>query len=97
MSNNRKDLRTPLKVRLRIEHPEHGELMVTTRDISESGVYVLLDQAPDRLVMGEQVKGQVQGLPMEAPVLTLEVVRVEPLGVGLRFLQADDAADNQDD
>ena len=39
--------------------------------------------------MGEQVQGQVQGLPMEAPVLTLEVVRVEPLGVGLRFIQND--------
>lgn len=89
MSNSRKNVRTPLKVRLRIEHPLHGELMVTTRDISECGVYVLVDQAQNMLAMGEQVQGQVQGLPMEAPVLTLEVVRVEPLGVGLRFIQND--------
>ncbi|WP_422910773.1 PilZ domain-containing protein [Pseudomonas sp. MAC6] len=89
MSNSRKNVRTPLKVRLRIEHPLHGELMVTTRDISECGVYVLMDQAQNTLAMGEQVQGQVQGLPMEAPVLTLEVVRVEPLGVGLRFIQND--------
>jgi hypothetical protein len=89
MSNNRKNSRTPLKVRLRIDHPEHGEMLVTTRDISECGVYVLMDQAPNLLVLGEQVQGQVQGLPMEAPILSLEVVRIEPLGVGLRFVQSD--------
>jgi hypothetical protein len=89
MSNNRKNTRTPLKVRLRIDHPVHGEMLVTTRDISECGVYVLMDQAQNMLVMGEQVQGQVQGLPMEAPILSLEVVRIEPLGVGLRFVQSD--------
>ena len=89
MSNSRKNIRRPLKVRLRIDHPVHGELMVTRRDISECGVYVLMDQAQDMLRMGEQVQGQVQGLPMEAPILTLEVVRVEALGVGLRFVQTE--------
>ncbi len=93
MSNQRQNVRTPLKVRLRIDHPVHGELLVTTRDISECGVYVLMDQAQNVLVMGEQVQGQVQGLPMEAPILTLEVVRVEPLGVGLRFVQREQNAD----
>ena len=73
-------------MRLRLDHPTHGELMVTTRDISDCGVYVLLDQAQELLKIGEHVQGQVQGLPMEAPILTLEVVRVESLGVGLRFV-----------
>lgn len=95
MSNSRKNVRTPLKVRLRIDHPTHGELMVTTRDISECGVYVLMNQAQNMLTMGEQVQGQVQGLPMEAPVLTLEVVRVEPLGVGLRFIQNEQNEQNE--
>ncbi|MCZ4323840.1 PilZ domain-containing protein [Pseudomonas anguilliseptica] len=90
MSNSRKNVRTPLKVRLRIDHPVHGELLVTTRDISECGVYVLIDQAQNVLAMGEQVQGQVQGLPMEAPILMLEVVRVEALGVGLRFVQTEE-------
>jgi hypothetical protein len=90
MSSNRKNVRTPLKVRLRIDHPVHGELLVTTRDISECGVYVLMDQALNMLSMGEQVQGQVQGLPMEAPILKLEVVRVEALGVGLRFVKTEE-------
>ena len=87
MSNHRKNVRTPLKVRLRIEHPLHGELILTTRDISDCGVYVLMDQAQDKLSIGERVRGQVQGLPMEAPILQLEVVRVEAMGVGLRFVR----------
>ncbi len=87
MSNQRKNTRTPLKVRLRIEHPVHGELLVNTRDISDCGVYILKDQGSDLLTMGERVTGQVQGLPMEAPILQLEVVRVEPMGVGLRFVR----------
>ena len=87
MSNHRSNVRTPLKVRLRIEHPLHGELILTTRDISECGVYVLMDQAQDKLSIGERVRGQVQGLPMEAPILQLEVVRVEAMGVGLRFVR----------
>ena len=64
--------------------------MVTTRDISECGVYVLMDQAQNMLSMGEKVQGQVQGLPMEAPILKLEVVRVEALGVGLRFVKTEE-------
>jgi hypothetical protein len=87
MSNHRSNVRTPLKVRLRIEHPLHGELILTTRDISDCGVYVLMDQAQDKLSIGERVRGQVQGLPMEAPTLQLEVVRVEAMGVGLRFVR----------
>jgi hypothetical protein len=35
------------------------------------------------------VSGQVQGLMEDAPILQMEVVRVEPVGVGLRFLQND--------
>ena len=93
MSNNRKNTRTPLKVRLRIDHPMHGELMLTTRDISECGVYVLMEHAPEKLLMGELVQGQVQGLPMEAPILMLEVVHVEPSGVGLRFVPCESDCD----
>lgn len=89
MSDQRNNTRTPLKVKLKLVHPEHGEMLVTTRDISDCGVYILMDQAHALLSVGEQVEGQVQGLPMEAPILRMEVIRVEALGVGLRFLQAD--------
>ena len=86
MTDHRTNPRTPMKVKLKIGHPIHGDLMVTTRDISDSGVYILLDQAQQQLSVGEQVSGQVQGLPIPAPILQMRVVRVEAVGVGLVFL-----------
>jgi len=38
------------------------------------------------IAVAGRVRGQAQGLPMEAPILLMEVVRVEPMGVGLRFV-----------
>jgi hypothetical protein len=86
MSNQRKSPRTAMKVRIRIDHPQHGELLVNTRDISDSGVFVLMDGSHP-LQVGERVAGQVQGLPMEAPIVQMEVVRLESMGVGLRFIR----------
>ena len=85
MDNKREHNRTPLKVQLRIDHPLHGQMMVTTRDISDSGVFVVIDDAQRLLQIGERVSGQVQGLPIEAPVVQMEVVRFEPSGVALIF------------
>jgi len=85
MDNKREHKRTPLKVQLRIDHPAHGQMLVTTRDISESGVFVVIDDAQKLLQIGEVFNGQVQGLPMEAPVVRLREVRFEPSGVALVF------------
>ena len=85
MDNKREHKRTPLKVQLRIDHPVHGTLLVTTRDISDSGVFVVIDEAQSLLQIGEVVSGQVQGLPIPAPVVQMQVVRFEPSGVGLIF------------
>ncbi|SUD58095.1 type IV pilus assembly PilZ [Ectopseudomonas oleovorans] len=38
------------------------------------------------LSVGTEVIGQVQDLPFPAPVLKMEVMRVDPEGAGLRFL-----------
>jgi hypothetical protein len=89
MINQRDTSRAPLKVRIRINHLEHGELMVMTRDISDSGVFVIIDDAQRLLKIGEVVTGQVQGMPLEAPTLEMSVVRFEPGGVGLRFNRED--------
>lgn len=85
MSDKREHIRTPMTCRIRIEHESLGELEVKTRDISDGGVFVILD--PERVPpVGSIVTGQVQGLMEAAPILQMEVVRVEPQGVGLRFL-----------
>jgi hypothetical protein len=85
MSDKRDYVRTPFVCRIKICHESIGELEVKTRDVSDGGVFVLLepDQVPP---VGSVVTGQVQGLMDEAPVVRMEVVRVEPEGVGLKFL-----------
>jgi len=85
MSDKREHARTPMACRIKIQHESIGELMVKTRDISDGGVFVILepDQVPP---VGSVVTGQVQGMMVEAPIVEMEVVRVEPEGVGLRFL-----------
>lgn len=87
MSSNdkRRHIRTPLVCRIKVTY-QHQEMMVKTRDISDGGVFIVLEpeQVPP---IGSRVIGQVQGLVDDAPVLEMEVVRIEPSGVGLKFLQ----------
>lgn len=86
MSDKRQSVRTPFACRIKIQHESIGELLVKTRDISDGGVFVILD--PDKVPpIGSIVTGQVQGMPGEAPVVDMEVVRAEPDGVGLKFLR----------
>lgn len=60
-------------------------MMVKTRDISDGGVFVVLDDQRTPPV-GTIVRGQVQGMMDDAPILDMEVVRMEPEGIGLRFV-----------
>ena len=86
--DKRRHVRTSFACRIKISHDSVGELLVKTRDISDGGVFVVLE--PEQIPpIGTRLTGQVQGLMDDAPVLQLEVVRVEPAGVGLRFMQED--------
>ncbi len=86
MVNERLGVRTPFKSRIRIIHPSIGSVDTETKDISDCGVYLILDQTP-RPKIGDVVKAQVLDLPFgDAPLLQLQVVRSDEIGVGLRFL-----------
>lgn len=86
--DKRRHVRTSFACRIKITHDSVGELLVKTRDVSDGGVFVVLE--PEQIPpIGTRLTGQVQGLMEDAPVLQLEVVRVEPAGVGLRFVQED--------
>lgn len=86
MSEKRLHVRTPFSCKIKIQHESVGELIVKTRDISDGGVFVILE--PEHVPpIGTIVTGQVQGLVGDAPALEMEVVRVEPTGVGLRFIK----------
>ncbi|BBP73910.1 pilus assembly protein PilZ [Pseudomonas gingeri NCPPB 3146 = LMG 5327] len=72
-------------LRIKIQHPSIGECLGQTRNLSSKGVYV---QHPglSRLPTGTVVYGQVQDLPVAAPRIRMEVIRVDAEGIGLRFI-----------
>ena len=88
MANQRQYPRTPMKCRIKISHPSFGDLIAQTRDLSDGGVYVRHPDLAD-LSVGSIVSGQVQDLPIEAPILQMEVMRVDAEGAGFRFIERD--------
>lgn len=74
-----------MKARVKVSHPSIGEIVVNTRDISDGGVFLITEDI-EMPPVGTIVTGQVQGLVGDAPILKMEIVRVEPSGVGLRFV-----------
>jgi len=89
MANNqdkREHVRTPLRTSILLTHDSFGELLVKTRDISHGGVFLLTSELSMPPV-GTVIHGQVQDDYGERPVVKMEIVRVEPSGVGLMFIE----------
>lgn len=88
MAEQRKHPRIPMKCKVKVTHPDVGEVIVNTRDISDGGIFLITDPV-EMPPVGSIVDGQVQDMPGgEGPLLKLEIVRVEPGGIGLRFINA---------
>lgn len=88
MGNKRKYTRHAISVNIKISHADIGVKIVKTRDISDGGVFVLTEPV-EALIPGCVVEGQVQDMTEDAPVLKMEVIRVEKTGLGLRYLLGD--------
>ena len=84
-NDRREHIRTALSAKVRVVHPELGEFVFSTRDISDGGVFIVVDTEPFEPELGDRVTVQVQGLPVPAPVLDMLVVRSTNDGFGLQF------------
>lgn len=84
MANRRKHIRTPLATRIKITHPSIGSVVVTTRDVSDGGVY-LVTSGVAMPPVGTVVEGQVQGPVGDLPVVKMRIVRSDSEGFGLTF------------
>lgn len=80
--------RTAMSAKVKVNHEALGEFVFSTRDISDGGVFIVVDNEPFALELGDKVKVQVQGLPVEAPVLDMVVARKTVDGFGLQFANA---------
>lgn len=67
-------------------HPDFGEVIVMTRDISDSGIFIF--ERSGLLSIGDIVEVQIQDTPMEAPVVQMAVVRRDSEGYGLQFVNS---------
>ena len=83
-SHLRQNIRTSMNCRIKICHPSLGEILATTEDLSDEGVFVKHSEM-SKLKKGDIVTGQVQDLPVEAPILKMEIMRITSSGAGLRF------------
>ncbi|PCJ47403.1 MAG: pilus assembly protein PilZ [Moraxellaceae bacterium] len=92
MSELRKSQRTMLKCRMRVTHTEIGQIEVKSRDISDGGIFLMTDEF-ELPPIGSILEGQVQGMMDDAPIIKMEIVRVEADGVGLRFILDDKDSD----
>lgn len=86
MENKREHPRYPLSVDVKISHPDIGEKMVKTRNISDSGLFILVEPTAMPPV-GEIVQGQVQGEHDDMPIVKMKIVRMEDDGLGLQFIE----------
>jgi len=86
MDNKRRHSRVPLNVEVKISHPDIGELIVKTRNLSDGGLFIVADPTAMPPI-GEIVQGQVQAESGDFPVVSMKIVRTEDDGLGLQFIE----------
>lgn len=86
MENRRDHPRYPLEADIKIVHPKIGEKIVKTKNVSDSGLFILVEPAVMPPI-GEVIQGQIQGEQDDLPLVTMKIVRAEDDGLGLQFLE----------
>ena len=87
-NNKRDNSRMPVTLTVEITHESIGTIELKTRDMSNGGIFVIIDKKPG-LTVGLEVLVKVKGKlgdGEEPPTLKMKVVRAEPQGYGLKFL-----------
>lgn len=90
VNDRREHIRTAMSAKVKVVHEELGEFIFSTSDISDGGVFIVVDTEPFAPNLGDTVTVQVQGLPVPAPILEMVVVRKTNDGYGLQFDQNGD-------
>ena len=82
----RQHARTELPARVKLKHPDCGEVILKTRDLSDGGIYVLCERS-QHLSIGSEVKIQVLNDDVETPIVHMTIVRHDSEGMGLEFIK----------
>ena len=85
MINNRQHSRHPIAVSIKISHESIDAIILETKDVSDGGVFVVVN--PDKMPpIGAIVKGQVQGMAEDTPIIEMKIVRLANNGIGLQYI-----------
>ncbi len=79
----------PINLQVEVTHESIGTVELRTLNISNGGIFVIVE-GELKLDVGERVKVKVKGNlgdGEEPPIVDMKIVRVEPLGLGLKFLE----------
>lgn len=82
--NRRKDLRTKVKTKIKFTHESTGSVLLNSGDISDGGIFLFNDDITPP-ALGESVTIQMTGLPVEAPIVKMKIVRLTSDGMSLQF------------
>lgn len=93
MQEKRQYIRTRVTLTTKINHPVLGSITLLTRDISDRGMYLIVDGTPLPLI-GDIVDMQVVGIVEKPPVCRMKVVRLENDGIGLMLCDYSKNKDN---
>ena len=81
----RRFIRTAFTTRVSIRHPKLGAYVAKTRDLSQGGVFLILDKAID-IKVDDIVDLQTLDMPAEAPIVKARVLRIESEGIACCFM-----------
>lgn len=88
LDNQRSDSRMPINLQVEVTHASIGTVELRTLNISNGGIFVIVEGELS-LAVGTQVKVKVKGKlgdGEDPPLVDMQVVRIEPLGIGLKFI-----------
>lgn len=77
--------RIELPARVKMNHPDLGEVILKIRDLSDGGIYVLCDSC-SHLAVGSDVTIQVIHEDAETPVVSMKIMRHDSNGMGMMFI-----------
>jgi c-di-GMP-binding flagellar brake protein YcgR len=86
--DQRQHPRTNIKLPVKLTFEDGNSIKVETWDISDGGIGIYLPPGSNTVWRaGLKLKAQVQGLPIEGPVIPMSVVRITEQRIGLKMIE----------
>lgn len=86
MQERRKHRRKLVSSRVKISHPRFGSVHTLTRDISDGGVLILVNDNAIDIRINDEVQLVFLDSAEQDIIFNMDVVRINEPGIGMKFL-----------